>query len=70
MADPDLQISGRGGGHPDPEIRGGLGPSPGSAPARIFSFESPVKMTLKIIFLNMFEINTQSALRKKYKVEA
>ena len=25
MADPDLQISGRGGGHPDPEIRGGGG---------------------------------------------
>ena len=23
VADPDLQISGGGGGHPDPEIRGG-----------------------------------------------
>ena len=25
MADPDLQIRGGGGGHPDPEIRGGAG---------------------------------------------
>ena len=24
VADPDLQIRGGGGGHPDPEIRGGL----------------------------------------------
>ena len=23
LADPDLQMRGRGGGHPDPEIRGG-----------------------------------------------
>ena len=28
MADPDLQIrEGRGGGHPEPEIRGGTGSS-------------------------------------------
>ena len=25
VVDPDLQIRGRGGGHPDPEIKGGSG---------------------------------------------